>query len=50
MAVGKKNPRNLWLLLQYLMARGFLLGQFFFHASKLALEPYSIMPFVKKTM
>ena len=32
------------------MAPGFLFAQFFFHVSMLALEPYSIMPFIKKTM
>ena len=31
------------------MARGFLFAQFFFHVSMLALDPYSIMPFIKKT-
>ena len=48
--MGQKNSRKPRLLLQYLMARGFLLGQFFFHASKLALESYSIMPFLTKTI
>ena len=48
--VGKKNPRKPWLLFQYLMAPGFLFAQLFFHVSMLALEPYSIMLFIKKTM
>ena len=48
--MGKKKPKKAVASSSIAHGSWLLFAQFFFHVSMLALEPYSIMPFIKKTM